>query len=831
MKKSLFFFFFLFAGLFYVNGQYVTNGSANFVGGNEYQLTPAVNGQSGSVWYQTKLNLNYNFSISSRVYLGTKDATGADGIAFVLQPLSVNAGTGGGGIGYLGITPSLDVEFDTWQNATDPPDDHLGINKNGSVTHDGNSLLLPFILPNIEDGAWHPAIFDWVAATKTFTVTFDGTPHTIVYDLIANIFGGNPFVYWGFTAGTGAANNDQRVRIDAVQFVEQITITGTVTDIHCPGTTGAVDITVTGGIPGYTYAWTGPNSFTSPSQDISGVPAGTYTVIVTDASNVSETKSFTINETPDVTRPTVYNCLGSTSSAGPDCRFQGSGGTFCIADNCPGSLSLKEEYFDQNNNKFLPDLFFNLAQGCYSLGAGRGFPIGNNTVVLTVTDASGNVSTTCSFTVVVVDDRSPVITCPAAASRNTDPGVCTYKVQGTEFNATATDCSPVTLSYTLSGATTGSGSSLANVILNKGTTTVTWTASDGINPSVSCTFTVTVTDNEKPKAFCKNATVTLANGTASITPNDINNGSSDNCGAVTLALSKSTFTCANIGSNTVTLTVTDTHGNTQTCTANVTVLGTVPSCTITAIPSNNVYTGGIPTNIYLGYGPQSVTLSVNATGGSPFTYAWVGTGTLSCTTCQAPVFAPTTAGTYIFTVTVTNINGCKTTCTITICVTDIRDGNDGKKVFVCHVPPGNPGNAHTLSISVNAVPAHLSGHTGDRLGKCEQVPCTSSFSLVNNATSRDNMISEIMTGAIGIAVLPNPNNGQFTLQLNNLQGSFAVVSIVDANGATIEKKNIQVSAKGNTMLFNLGSKASGLYYVKVVSAEGGVQTEKIVIQR
>jgi hypothetical protein len=38
------------------------------------------------------------------------------------------------------------------------------------------------------------------------------------------------------------------------------------------------------------------------------------------------------------------------------------------------------------------------------------------------------------------------------------------------------------------------------------------------------------------------------------------------------------------------------------------------------------------------------------------------------------------------------------------------------KVDICHIPPGNPANAHTINVSVNAIPAHL-GH-GDTLGAC-----------------------------------------------------------------------------------------------------------------
>jgi hypothetical protein len=44
------------------------------------------------------------------------------------------------------------------------------------------------------------------------------------------------------------------------------------------------------------------------------------------------------------------------------------------------------------------------------------------------------------------------------------------------------------------------------------------------------------------------------------------------------------------------------------------------------------------------------------------------------------------------------------------------DPADTKKTTICHVPPGNPGNAHTLCVGNAAVPAHL-GH-GDFVGTC-----------------------------------------------------------------------------------------------------------------
>jgi hypothetical protein len=80
---------------------------------NEATLTLALNNQSGSIWSNKKIDLSEDFRISADLNFGILDDSGADGIAFVIQPLSSDIGTLGGGIGYQGITPSLAIEFDT----------------------------------------------------------------------------------------------------------------------------------------------------------------------------------------------------------------------------------------------------------------------------------------------------------------------------------------------------------------------------------------------------------------------------------------------------------------------------------------------------------------------------------------------------------------------------------------------------------------------------------------------------------------------------------------------------------------------------------------------
>lgn len=51
---------------------------------------------------------------------------------------------------------------------------------------------------------------------------------------------------------------------------------------------------------------------------------------------------------------------------------------------------------------------------------------------------------------------------------------------------------------------------------------------------------------------------------------------------------------------------------------------------------------------------------------------------------------------------------------------DFEGKKDPKKCTICHVPPGNPPNAHTITIGCSAVDPHMRNHPGDCLGPC---PC------------------------------------------------------------------------------------------------------------
>lgn len=112
------------------------------------------------------------------------------------------------------------------------------------------------------------------------------------------------------------------------------------------------------------------------------------------------------------------------------------------------------------------------------------FPAGTSTVTALALNGGGYA--TCTFNVTVKDTQPPVITCPANISAFNDPGVCGANVR---FTPTATDNCPGILitSQPASGS-----------LFPVGTSTVTSTATDAAGNTASCSFTVTVVDNEPP---------------------------------------------------------------------------------------------------------------------------------------------------------------------------------------------------------------------------------------------------------------------------------------------------------------------------------------------
>ncbi|OWY21665.1 hypothetical protein C7N43_24105, partial [Sphingobacteriales bacterium UPWRP_1] len=101
-----------------------------------------------------------------------------------------------------------------------------------------------------------------------------------------------------------------------------LNISATVTsNIACNGgTNGAIDLTPNGGTTPYTYDWSndGPENPDNDPQDLSSVPAGVYTVTVTDNINCTAAVSATITQPNAITissTPTNVSCNGGSNGA------------------------------------------------------------------------------------------------------------------------------------------------------------------------------------------------------------------------------------------------------------------------------------------------------------------------------------------------------------------------------------------------------------------------------------------------------------------------------------------------------------------------------------
>ncbi|MBL1279261.1 MAG: HYR domain-containing protein [Fluviicola sp.] len=269
--------------------------------------------------------------------------------------------------------------------------------------------------------------------------------------------------------------------------------------------------------------------------------------------------------------------------------------------------------------------------------------VGANNVTLTVTDDNGNIST-CTSTVTVEDNIAPTAICQPFTAVLDATGNVTITTADIN-NGSSDNCgiASMTLDITSFNCT------------NVGTNTVTLTVTDNNGNVSTCTSTVTVVDNINPTAICQDFTVVLdATGNAAITTADINNGSSDNCGIASLALDKTTFNCANVGLNTVILTVTDDNGNVSTCTSTVTV-------------QDNTN----PTAIC-----QNITVALDAVGMASIVASDIDNGSndicgIASTTIDVSNFDCSNVGPNIVTLTVTDNNGNISTCTSTVTIIDI----------------------------------------------------------------------------------------------------------------------------------------------------------------
>jgi gliding motility-associated-like protein len=115
------------------------------------------------------------------------------------------------------------------------------------------------------------------------------------------------------TDGTGCT------KTGCVQVAERVEICNFSIIQSCDtGANGGVDITICGGTPPFTYAWTvaGGGPVISINQDLAGVAAGNYSVTVNDASGDQVVGTFEVTSTPGLTVTSTITPAGTSGNNG-----------------------------------------------------------------------------------------------------------------------------------------------------------------------------------------------------------------------------------------------------------------------------------------------------------------------------------------------------------------------------------------------------------------------------------------------------------------------------------------------------------------------------------
>ncbi len=418
----------------------------------------------------------------------------------------------------------------------------------------------------------------------------------------------------------------------------QYTVDAT-TNVSCFGdSTGAINISASGGTGGYTYQWSmvGNAGFSRTTQDISGLAQGQYTVTITDANSCSITSSPVIT----ITQPATPITITSPTNGIQNPTFNGaSDGSIDITVS--GGTS---GYTYSWSNGVTTQDITGLSDGTYTV---------------TVTDANG-CTTAQAFTL----SEPPVFTVSISLLQ---PVLCNGDSTGSLLATAAGGIPNPGPSYNYEWFDMGSGSPIS-----LGITTAT------INNLPAGSYRVIATDNNsntvnddfvltEPSVF--NFTSTTSSnvlcfggndGTASIT---VNGGTPGYTYSWTktgdAGFSRNTASITNINAGEYNATVTDTNG----CAINTSMTITEPATPVT------ISLTGI-THVAIA-GNTTGAIDISVSGGTPgYTYQWTKTGDAG--------FSETTqdlnnlgAGEYTISVQDTNSastsnNGCVATQTFTV---------------------------------------------------------------------------------------------------------------------------------------------------------------------
>ena len=675
--------------------------------------------------------------------------------------------------------------------------------------------------------------FDWTRDNLSTVTGIPGAGNGDISGTLTNTTNAPVLVIFTVTPSLGGCvGTPFNVRIIVNESLPTATVSPSSQTI-CSG--NITDIIPSSNYAGATFNWTRDN--TTSVTGISASGNGTISGTLFNTTTSPVTVTFTIT-------PTFNGCDGAAVTA--TVLVNAVPTIICPADisinNSTGICGAPANYNTTVTGAPAPTLSYSFSGASSGSGSGNGsgsvFNVGVTNVTVTATNICGTAS--CSFTVTVNDTQNPTITCPASIQTNTDPGICAASVV-TPNPTIADNCAATVLTWTLSGATTGTSATtginfVGTRLFNKGVTTVNYTVKDAAGNTATCSFTVTVRDLENPVALCpSNITVTTPIGSCTAIVNYTVNAT-DNCPGVTTQLisgpaSGSAFP---IGITTVSWRATDAAGNlSPICSFTVTVLdGQLP--VISAQPATQTVCSG-----------SNVTYSVTA--GNVVTYqwqqwngsAWVNiSGANASTYTVNNVTVANNAATYrvVLNGLCTNVNSAAASLFVNPLPAVSISFNPLSQLlpsqFTTIVSTVSPAGGSYVwrrnnNVVVGALNEVLDGLTVDQLGTYQLT-----YTDLNGCVSNSGSLVLTALESPRIWVYPSPNNGRFQVRYYNNFGEPVTVRVFNSAGQLVYSRELVTTDAYSRIDVDLGNQSQGVYIVKVYDTKSReLAAKKILVYR
>ena len=201
---------------------------------------------------------------------------------------------------------------------------------------------------------------------------------------------------------TDLFNCSDSIEVEITQPDEIQIALDAVTNVLVAGeSTGSIEVTISGGTPAYTYEWTNETGIiVGTDEDLFDQPAGTYTLLVTDANNCTATFTETIFEPIPPERYML--CAGTTDLT-------------CYEDlaNYPIATSLSEFLALDTSLEVYSICGIDTATFTYrdSIVASSIYCY-EEIRIYSVNDSCGNIVGTCYHQIIVDDQEAPTMSCP-----------------------------------------------------------------------------------------------------------------------------------------------------------------------------------------------------------------------------------------------------------------------------------------------------------------------------------------------------------------------------------------------------------------------------------